>query len=62
MAFKVSNLGYDLSVDGHVKNTPNPGDPGKGRLGFEEWLNDNVVTLHSVDYENSQTKQVVIYE
>jgi len=62
MAFQVANLGYDLSIEGHVKDSPNPGDPGTGRLGFEEWLNDNVTTLHDVDYANSQTKQVVVYE
>jgi len=62
MAFQVANLGFDLSVEGNLKDVPNPGDPGKGRVGFEEWINDNVGTLHSVDYANSQTKQVVIYE
>jgi len=67
MAFSVAKIGFDLSVEGNLKDknpdgSPNVGNPPSGRKGFEEWLNDNVTTLHDIDYHQSQTQQVVIYE
>lgn len=67
MALQVAKLGFDLSIEGNLTDKDEagnaaPGNPPKGRKGYEEWLQTNVTTLHDVDYGQSQNIQVIIYE
>ena len=62
MALQVAYKNFDLFLEGNVENSPNPGDPATGRLGFEEWLQNNVTTLHDIEYNENQNIQVIIYE
>jgi len=67
MAILVANLTFNLSLEGNLTDkdpsgAPLPGNPPSGRKGYEEWLQNNVTTLHSVEYGNSFTREVVVYE
>lgn len=62
MAMLVGKLGFALHLEGNVKDDPTPGTPARGRKGYEEWIQDNVTTLHDVNYDMSQNIQVLIYE
>lgn len=70
MALLVANLGFNLSIEGNFTDKdendvalipPLTAVP-RGRKGYQEWLQANVTTLHDVEYGNSFTREVVVYE
>lgn len=67
MAIQVAYLTFELFKEGNLANkdgagNPDPGAPGRGRKGYEEWLAANATTVHDIGYNVSQNVQVVVYE